>query len=132
MTQMTASNSNIQIVLTTGMYDLLKEQLRTRKLSKYNEEKLTLELKSAKQVLNRELPENIVTVNKKVKVKDLSNGEELLFKLVAPAKAKRKHKTDSILSPIGIAMLGYEQGTKLKWEMNGEIKEYQIEEVSEI
>jgi regulator of nucleoside diphosphate kinase len=120
------------IVVTTGMYDLLKEQLRTRKLSKYNEEKLNLELRSARQVLNREIPETIVTVNKKVRVKDLNSGEELIFKLVPPAKAKRKHKTDSILSPIGIAILGYEQGTEVKWEMNGEIKEYKIEEVTHL
>jgi len=132
MTQISEKRNNTPIVLTTGMYDLLKEQLRTRKLSRYNEDKLILELKSARQVLSRELPENIVTVDKKVRVKDLNSGEELSFKLVAPAKAKRKHNTDSILSPIGIAMLGYEQGAELKWEMGGQIKEYRIEEVSKL
>lgn len=125
-------HNNTQIILTTGMYDLLKEQLRTRKLSKFNEDKLILELKSAKQVLSRDLPDNIVTVDRKVRIKDLSNGEEFSFKLVAPAKAKRKHNSDSILSPIGMAMLGYEQGAELIWEMDGHIKEYKIEEVSKL
>ncbi len=132
MTQISENNNNNPIVLTTGMYDLLKEQLRKRKLSRYNEEKLALELKSARQVLNRDLPENIVTVDKKIRVIDLNSGVELSYKLVAPAKAKRKHKTDSILSPIGIAMLGYEQGAELKWEMDGQIKQYRIEEVSKL
>ena len=54
------------IVLTTGIYDLLKLQIKKKKLNKSNEDRLEKELKNAKQVLNRDLPENIVTVNTEV------------------------------------------------------------------
>lgn len=94
--------------------------------------KLEQELKYAQQVLRRDLPEKIVDLNKKVRVKDLSSGTEQTYNLVAPQKARRKHQTMSILSPIGIAMLGYEEGAILSWEMPEGVKEYQILEVKPI
>lgn len=117
------------IVLSTGIYDLLKDHLRRRKLSKYNEAKLELELKHAKQVLRNDLPADVVTVDTNVKVKELESGEEFSYKLVAPAKARRKNNTLSILSPIGVAILGYTQGAVVQWEMPEGVKQYQIQEV---
>ena len=128
----TVKESSTPIVLSTGIYDLLKEQLRKRKLSKYNEDKLTLELRSAVQVLKKELPEDVVTVDRLVRVKELATGEEFSYKLVAPAKAKRKNNTLSILSPIGVAMLGYIQGAEVRWEMPDGLKDFRIEEVSKL
>nr|WP_294877076.1 GreA/GreB family elongation factor [uncultured Pedobacter sp.] len=120
------------IILSTGIYDLLKDHLRRRKLSRYNEAKLELELKHAKQVLRNELPADVVTVNTNVKVKEIESGKEFKYKLVAPATARRKHNTLSILSPIGVAILGYTQGAIVQWEMPEGIKKYQIEEVTKI
>lgn len=120
------------IILSTGIYDLLKDHLRRRKLSRYNETKLELELKHAKQVLRNELPADVVTVNTNVKVKEMESGKEFTYKLVAPAKARRKHNTLSILSPIGVAILGYTQGAIVQWEMPEGIKKYQIEEVTKL
>ena len=128
----TVKESTSPIILSTGIYDLLKEQLRKRKLSKYNEEKLTLELRSAIQVLKKELPQDVVTVDRAVKVKELATGEEFTYHLVAPAKAKRKNNTLSILSPIGVAMLGYVQGAQVRWEMPDGFKDFRIEEVSKL
>nr|WP_068891693.1 GreA/GreB family elongation factor [Pedobacter panaciterrae] len=120
------------IILSTGIYDLLKDHLRRRKLSKYNETKLELELKHAKQVLRNDLPADVVTVDTSVKVKEVETGKEFIYKLVAPAKARRKHNTLSILSPIGVAIVGYTQGAIVQWEMPDGIKKYQIEEVSKL
>lgn len=117
------------IVLSRGIFDLLKSHLRRRKLSKYNENKLELELRYARQVLHRELPEDIVTVNTRVRVKELVSGNEFTYNLVAAEHAKRKNNTLSILSPIGVAMLGYPQGAELQWEMPEGIKVFRIEEV---
>jgi regulator of nucleoside diphosphate kinase len=117
------------IMVTTGMYDLLKEELRKRKQTKYNEEKLRLELREAQQVLKKDIPENVVAVNKTVKVRDVNTGEELIYKFVAPDKAKRKNLTHSILSPVGVALLGYSEGTEVVWEMTDGIKTFTILEV---
>lgn len=120
------------IILTTGLYDLLKDHLRTHKLSKYNEEKLTLELRAAQQVLKRDLPPDVVTVNKKVRVRLLNTGEELVYNFVGTTKAKRKHNTTSILSPIGIAIIGHSEGAEVEWEMPEGVVTIRIEEVSDL
>ncbi|SDK18157.1 regulator of nucleoside diphosphate kinase [Pedobacter sp. ok626] len=120
------------IVLSTGIFDLLKDHIRRRKLSTYNQEKLVLELRNARQILNKDIPADVVTVNTKVRVKELETGEEFTYVLVSPAKAKNKNKTISILSPIGVAMVGYNQGAELSWEMPEGIKTYRIEEVSRL
>lgn len=122
--------NNTPIILSRGIFDLLRAHIRSRKLSKYNEAKLVLELKSANQVLRSELPADIVDVDTRVRVKELATGNEFTYDLVAPAKARRKHNTISILSPIGVAMLGYPQGADLQWEMPDGVKVYRIEEVS--
>ncbi len=120
------------IILSRGIFDLLRAHIRSKKLSKYNEAKLELELKTASQVLRSELPENIVDVNTRVRVKEVATGNEFTYDLVAPAKARNKHNTLSILSPIGVAMLGYPQGAQLQWEMEEGVKVYRIEEVSQL
>ena len=132
MSILEAKKNSKSIILTTGIYDLLKDQLRLRKLSPFNEEKLKLELRSATQVLRKDLPEDTVTVDKAVKIKHLETGIESSYKLVAPAKAKNKHNTISILSPIGVAMLGYSAGDELSWEMPDGVQEYKIMEVSNL
>ena len=128
----TATENKTPIILSTGIYDLLKNELRTRKLSKYNENKLTMELRSAIQVLKKELPKDVVTVDRTVRVKELLTGQEYTYHLVAPAQARRKNNTLSILSPIGVAILGYVQGAEVRWEMPDGVKDFRIEEVSHL
>lgn len=118
------------IILSTGIYDLLKDQIRRRKLSKFNEAKLERELRNAKQVLRRDLPADVVTADTRVTVKDLESGAETTYKLVGPTKARRKNETMSILSPIAVAMLGYASGSQVQWEMADGIRNYQIVEVA--
>lgn len=130
MNTATIKINDTPIILSRGIFDLLRSHLRKRRLSRFNEDKLELELRSAKQVLRCELPEDVVTINRLVRVKELESGNEFTHHLVAPQKAKRKNNTLSILSPIGVAMLGYTQGAELQWEMPEGIKVYRIEEVS--
>lgn len=118
------------IILTTGIYDLLKEQIKKHTFNKSNAEKLAIELKKAKQVLNRELPENIVAINTLVRLKNLKTGEEIERKFVSPQKARKKNSTTSILSPVGIATLGYATGAIIQWEFPEGTETLQILEVS--
>ncbi len=78
------------IILSRGIFDLLKDHIKRKKLSRYNELKLELELRSARQVLRRELPETIVSIDRKVKVRELDLGKEYTYNLVAENKAKEK------------------------------------------
>jgi regulator of nucleoside diphosphate kinase len=120
------------IILTTGIYDLLKEHIRKKKLNKSNESRLEKELRNAKQVLCRDLPIDIVTVNTEVLVKDLQSGEEIKQKFVGPHKARRKNGTTSILSEIGVATLGYQENAIIQWDLAEGIRSLQILKVTKL
>ncbi len=104
-----------QIILTTGIYDAIKEQIRRKKVSPAEEAMLTNQLRNAKQVLRRELPENIVTVNRIVTIKDHATQEEREYIFVPSTRAKLKKNKFSILSDIALATVGCSVGSVIRW-----------------
>ncbi len=103
------------IILSTGIYDLIKDQIRRRKVTPEQAEMLTAELRHATQVRRNDLPDNIVDINTKVTVRYPEIGEEHIHRFVKPGKQKLKHRTESIMTPIGIALAGYPEGARIKW-----------------
>lgn len=120
------------IILTTGIYDLIKEHIRKKKVSPEEGETLRLQLKNAKQVTRKNLPLDVVTVDAKVKIKDLTNNQEEVYTFVAPDKVKRKHNTESILSDVGLALVGCKVGDVIDWNINTEAKKLQIMDVERL
>lgn len=114
------------IIVTTGIYDLIKEQIRRKQVSKEQEERLNHELKHAQQVLRRDLPEDIVTVNRRVTIKDLQTQTESTYNFVSTGKERRKKGKYSIMSEMGIATVGYKQGETISWPFDEGTKEIQI------
>ena len=117
------------IVVTTGIYDIIKYHLRRKKATKEQEVILIEQLRGAKQVLRRDLPNDVVTVNRKVKIKDIESDlvEEYIFVSTNKAKpAKNKH---SILSEMALATVGYGVNTIIEWPFAEGTKKIQIVEV---
>jgi|SRR5690606_26871063 len=117
------------IILTTGIYDLIKDQIRRKKVSKQEEDLLTLELKNATQVLRKELPEDVVTINRRVKVLDHSTQKEQEFLFVSPDKEKIKKGKHSIMSSMGLAIVGRKAGDSVSWPFADGEKKIEILEV---
>ncbi len=92
-------------------------------------EKLENELKQATVVEPREVPGDIVTMNSIVRVKDVNTGEEHALILVFPGKEGMNGKAVSILSPMGIALIGYREGDILTWDLPTGTVKIQIEEI---
>lgn len=103
------------IIVTTGIYDAIKDHLRRKKVSSNEESRLTGELKKAKQVLRRDLPSDVVTVDRKVTIKDHTQNFEHEYIFVSTAKAKPKKNKYSILSDIALATVGYKVGDVIEW-----------------
>lgn len=120
------------IILTTGIYDLIKDHLRRKKVTRQEEELLFTELKKASQVLRRDLPQDIVSVNRRVTYKNHTNNEEKTVVFVSPEKSKPSKNKISILSDEGIAMVGYKVGNLIEWpSKKGDLK-LEILKVEEI
>ena len=114
------------IILTTGLYDLIKDHLRRKKVTAEQENILTKELRHAEQILRRDLADNIVTVGKKVTIKELNSNQEYQLNFVSPEKAKPKKNRHSILMDEGLATIGYKIGDVIVWPANDGTKKYEI------
>ena len=104
-----------KIILTTGIYDAIKDHLRRKKVSINEEVRLASELRNALQVRRRVLPEDVVTVNRKVTIKDLSQDKEEEYIFVGVAEARPKKNKHSILSDMALATVGYKVGDVIEW-----------------
>lgn len=120
------------IILTTGIYDLIKDHIRRKKATKEEEEILITELKKAQQVLRKDLPADIVTVNRRVKLMDHSSQQEFDYHFVGPKKEKNKKGKHSILSTIGLATVGRKKGDIITWPFGEGKKTFEILNVEEI
>lgn len=119
-----------QISLSKGVYGLLKDHIRSNnKLSLRNKAQLEQELKNARILPAKTIPEDVVGINTSVQVRDVETSEVLSFELVAPSEAKIKNNKVSVLSAIGLALIGYEVGEEVSWEFPEGFKTYKIEKV---
>ena len=120
------------IQLTTGVYDLIKDHIRREKSTPKEQEILKLQLKNAKQLTRKNLPLDVVTVDARVTIKNLLTNEEEVYTLVAPDRAKRRNSTESILSTIGLALVGCRVGDEVYWDFEEGMKKMQILKVERL
>lgn len=121
-----------EILLTTGVYDLIKDHIRRKKATLEEEEVLLKQLKKAKQVTRKNLPLDVVTVDAKVTIKNTVTNEEEVYTFVGPDRAKRRNNTESILSTMGLALVGCKIGDVINWNFNGEAKQMEIMNVERL
>lgn len=121
-----------KIILTTGIYDLIKEQIRRKRVTPEQEKLLTNELKRARQVLRRELPNDVVTVNRKVTLRDHMKNQEETYLFVSAGKEKRKKGKYAVTSDIALATLGYKVGDIIQWPFRDGERKIEILKVEEL
>ncbi len=114
------------IVLTTGIYDLIKDHLRRKQTTIQEEEILVGQLKSATQVRRRELPDDVVTVDTEVRIKDISSDQEHTYRFVPTHQEKKKKGKYSILSDIALATVGNKVGDVIDWPFKDGEKKIEI------
>ncbi|OHB62019.1 MAG: transcription elongation factor GreAB [Planctomycetes bacterium RBG_13_46_10] len=124
-------NNNIYIT----NYDLgrLNELIRSLEADKYSDslsiEQLKREIKRAKIVHPKDISGDIVTMNSRVRLKDMDTYEEMVFKIVFPPDADIDQGRISVLAPVGTALLGYKVGDTISWNVPGGIRRLNIQEV---
>ncbi len=114
------------ILLSKSDYKFLSEHLDKAIMSDYNKSRLKEEVKNATLFDDDKLPEDVVSLHSEAKIQSTSNQQEFVFKLVLPKDADIKKQKVSIFAPISIALLGYQTGDLINWEMPDGIKEFKI------
>lgn len=90
---------------------------------------LQQELERACVVAPEEIPPDIVTMNSKVRVREMTSGEKATYTLVFPDQADIERGKISVIAPIGTAMLGERVGDEFEWQVPAGPVRLRVEEV---
>ena len=87
------------------------------------------ELDRATIVEPKDIPSTVVTMNSRVRFKDLESGEEVVYTIVFPEESDVAHGKISVVAPVGTALLGYKAGDIVQWTVPAGPRRFQIAEV---
>ena len=87
------------------------------------------EIERAEVVEPWEVPNNVITMNSTVKLRDLDSGEEFEWTLVYPSGTNTNEGRVSVLAPVGTALIGYREGDVVEWPVPGGQIRLRVEEV---
>jgi regulator of nucleoside diphosphate kinase len=125
---------NHQLVLRKDDYKIMTSYLNGSRgktaFDRRNAEDLKAELKKARLVSNIEFPDDVVRLNSKVLLKAEDKDEVMELMLVTPEKADIKEKRISVMAPIGTALIGFQEGQKVKWRVPAGTRTFTIIKVT--
>ena len=121
------------IVITEADYVRLQRLVESSRVCRQRDAKhlddLEQELERAAIMKAGEVPRDVVTMNSRVKVKDLNNGRVTTYQIVFPGEADIAKNRISVLAPIGTGLLGYSAGTTIEWQVPSGMRRFRILEV---
>lgn len=124
---------NKDIYVTDFDYDRLKEMLNKHVAGSSRNlvvaKNLIDEIKRAKKVDSKEISADYVTMNTVFEIKDLVKPDRKQVSLVFPEDADPENGKMSILTPIGIAVLGYRQGEVVKYNTPAGEEYFKIDKI---
>ncbi|MCP3176709.1 GreA/GreB family elongation factor [Desulfuromonas sp. KJ2020] len=124
-----------QQTLTFTDYDverleiILEGAQRSASLQKSHLEALAEELEKGDIVSSREIGADVVTLNSRVRLRDMASDKEMEVTLVLPMGANFSEGRLSVTSPLGIALLGYTTGSVIEWPGQAGRRKARIEAV---
>ncbi|MDG5816954.1 nucleoside diphosphate kinase regulator [Chitinispirillales bacterium ANBcel5] len=108
--------------------NLVSEGLKQRTETEYLRN-LKSELERAKIVDPHKIPSDVITMNSKVRLKEVDSDDEMVIELVFPKYADVDQDKISILAPIGTALIGYRVGDTVEWPVPKGTVKLTVEEI---
>lgn len=87
------------------------------------------ELERAGVVTASDIAPDVVTMKSRVRVLDLDDICELEYTIVYPHEANLEKGRISVLAPIGTALLGYQEGDVVEWQVPGGKRRLKIDAI---
>ena len=118
------------IVITEADYVRLRRLVESSRLFRQHDAKhlddLEQELERAAIMKAGEVPSDVVTMNSRVRVKDLNSGRVTTYQIVFPREADIAKNRISVLAPIGTGLLGYSAGATIEWQVPSGSRRFRI------
>ncbi|MEQ8807665.1 MAG: GreA/GreB family elongation factor [Imperialibacter sp.] len=92
---------------------------------------LTNELNRAQVVANDKIPKDVIRLNSYFEIEEINSKQQINFTVTLPNKANIAEKRVSILSPLGIALIGFRKGMTVQWTLPGGPKKLKILKVEQ-
>lgn len=118
--------------ITTNDYQRITGLMEFAALQNKNPEiadRLKKELQYAKTFPQDKISRNIVTMNSRARLREITSGREIEITITYPQDADPKEQKVSVFSPIGVALLGCREGDITSWRVPGGIGRFKVEEV---
>jgi regulator of nucleoside diphosphate kinase len=109
--------------------DLVDSAERMSSRDRQHLQMLKEELREAEIVSSDQIPPDVVTMNSRVRLKDLDSGRESIYVLVFPRDADVAQGRISVLAPIGTAIIGYRAGDVIVWSVPAGERRFKLEEI---
>jgi regulator of nucleoside diphosphate kinase len=109
--------------------ELIADARHFKKEDKARLEELEKELDNAVVVKAQDIPQDVITMNSEVHLRDLKTNDENIYRLVFPCHADASQGRISVLAPIGTALLGYSVGDVIEWEVPAGSVKLKVEKI---
>lgn len=111
-----------QLILCKSDFELLKRHVQNIRHAATVEgrtaARLAAELEQSNIVEDaQEMPADVIRLYSRVTIDFTEKGQTLHIQLVPPSQANLSQNRISILTPLGMALIGYRQGQTISWEM---------------
>lgn len=90
------------------------------------EKALYFTLQTARTISQHNIPRRVITMNSKVRLREWSTQKELELTITYPENANSQKNRISILSPIGLALIGQQKGNQVSWKIPSGIGRFKI------
>jgi len=122
------------IYITTSDYQRLNgliERSRDRNGDADREylDQLEEELAQAEVVNPEDIPQDVITMRSKVRLKDLKSGQTVMYSLVFPSEANSNEGHISVLAPVGTALLGNRSGDVVESRVPSGLRRLKVKEI---
>jgi len=87
------------------------------------------ELDKGEVVNSQDVPNDVITMNSKIRLRDINTQKEMIYWLVFPDDSNADQGKISILAPIGTALLGYKVGDIIEWKVPAGATKLKVEEI---
>ncbi len=118
------------IYITEKDYWRIKSLFEHYSAHDFDKENLEIELERASILADNEVPPNLVTMNTRLRFKKMLSGEERVVTLIYPSANMPSDNVISILSPLGIALIGLSLNQEINYQFsNNKLERLKILEI---
>lgn len=93
-------------------------------------EQLRKELARATIVEDSEITDDVIQIGSSCTIEETRSKSKMELMVTLPENADMKQKKHSVLSPLGVAIIGFKEGLEFEWQMPGGLRTFRVISVS--